>query len=97
MKIEIPHQLSKEEAREKIKSLLSNLKEKYAGQVKDVEESWTDYRNDFKLGIGPLSTDGNITVNDANIEIDLAIPFFASMYKNQIKSLIEEQAKKALA
>lgn len=96
MKIEVPHQLSKDEAREKIKSLLGDLKEKYSGQVKNVEENWTDYRNDFKLGIGPLSTNGNIVVEDSNIQIDLEIPLFASMYKNQIKSLIEEQAKKAL-
>lgn len=96
MKIEIPHELTKEAAREKIKGLLTDLKQQYAGQVKEIEENWTDYTNEFKLGLGPLSTNGTIVVNDKTVAIDLAIPFFASMYKNQIQSLIEAQAKKAL-
>lgn len=96
MTIEVPHQLSKEEAREKIKNLLGDLKEKYAGQIKNVEEQWTDYRNDFKLGIGPVSTNGHISVEESKVAIDLEIPLFASMFKSQIQSLIEEQAKKVL-
>ncbi|MBX3238806.1 MAG: polyhydroxyalkanoic acid system family protein [Chitinophagaceae bacterium] len=96
MKIEIPHDHSRDEARNKIKNLLADLKEKYAGQVKDVDETWTDYRNDFALAMGPLSTKGYISVEDKLVEIELEIPLFASMFKGQIKSLIEEEAKKIL-
>ncbi len=97
MKIEIPHEHSKDEARDKIKSLLSELKEKYSGQVKEVNENWTDYRNDFNIAMGPLSTNGFINVDDKLVEIELEIPLFASMFKGQIKSLIEEEAKKILS
>lgn len=97
MKIEIPHELSKDNARDKIKNLLSELKEKYSGQVKEVNETWTDYRNDFSIAMGPMSTNGYINVDDQLVEIELEIPMFAAMFKGQIKSLIEEEAKKILA
>ncbi len=76
---------------------MAELKEKYAGQVKDVQETWTDYRNDFSIAMGPLSTSGYIDVDEQRVEIELEIPLFAAMFKGQIKSLIEEEAKKILS
>lgn len=96
MKIEIPHQHSKEVAQQKIKDLLQGLKEKYSDKINNIEEKWEGDTNSFKLGVGPFSTSGNIQVNDKNVDIELSIPMFAGMFKDQIRSLIEEQAKKVL-
>lgn len=97
MKIEVPHQHTKEEAQQRIKDLLQGLKEKYSDKISSIEENWEGDTNAFKLGVGPFSTSGSIAVKDKQVDIDISIPLFASMYKNQIKSLIEEQAKKVLS
>ena len=96
MKIEVPHQHTKEEAQTRIRHLLQNLKEKYSDKIKNVEESWSDDRGTFSLAVGPFSTSGSIAVKDALVEIDLTVRFIAGMYKNQIRSLIESQAKEVL-
>lgn len=97
MKIEIPHQRTKEEAQARIKNLLQNLKEKYAGKVNNVQENWFEDTGTFSLAMGPFSTSGSIVVKENLVEIDLTIPFIAGLYKDHIRSLIESQAKEALA
>ncbi len=95
MKIEIPHRYAKEEAQVRTKNMLQNLKEKYADKI-SLQESWLEDKGTFSLVMGPFSTSGSIVVKEDIVEIDLNIPFIAGLYKNQIRSLIESQAKEAL-
>ncbi|MFT3704480.1 MAG: polyhydroxyalkanoic acid system family protein [Agriterribacter sp.] len=97
MKVNIPHQHTKEEATNRIKSLLQNLQEKFAGKISNVKENWNDNKADFSFSMGPFSTNGIILVNPSDVEINLDIPFIASMYAKQIRSLIEDNAKQVLA
>jgi hypothetical protein len=97
MKVTIPHQHSTEEATNRIKNLLQTLQQKFAGRVNNVKESWADNKGDFSFSMGPFSTDGTIVVNPSEVEVNLDLPFIASMYSNQIRSLIEENAKEVLA
>ncbi|HTN06655.1 polyhydroxyalkanoic acid system family protein [Agriterribacter sp.] len=97
MKIEIPHQHTKAEAQTRIKNLLQNLKEKYADKVNNVQENWLEDTGTFSVAMGPFSTSGSIVIKESLVEIDLAIPFIAGLYKNQIRGLIEAQAKEVLA
>ncbi|MBX3253574.1 MAG: polyhydroxyalkanoic acid system family protein [Chitinophagaceae bacterium] len=96
MKIEVPHRHTKEEAQQKIKDLLGGLKEKYSDKINNIEEKWEGDTNNFTLGVGPFSTSGNIQVKDKQVDIELSIPMFAGMFKDQIKKLIEEQARQVL-
>ena len=96
MKIEISHQHTKEEAQARVRHLLQNLKEKYSDKINNVEESWSENQGTFSLAVGPFSTSGSITVKENLVEINLNIPFIAGLYKNQIRSLIESQAKEML-
>lgn len=95
MKIEIPHRYTKEEAKVRTKNMLQNLKEKYADKI-NLQESWLEDKGTFSLATGPFSTSGSIAVKEEIVEIDLNIPFIAGLYKNEIRSLIESQAKEAL-
>lgn len=97
MKIEIPHQHNKEEAKNRIKKLLDGLKEKFAGKITNVNETWNENSGVFGFTMGPFSTSGTIDVKEKAVEINLDIPFIASLYKNQIRSVIEEQAKDILS
>ena len=96
MKIEIPYECTKEEAKARIRNMLQNLKEKFADRINNVQESWLEDKGTFSLAMGPFSTSGSIAVTEDVVEIDLSIPFIAGLYKNQIRSVIESQAKEAL-
>ena len=41
-KVEVPHPLGQEEAASRVKSLLEHLRGRFEGQVKDMQQTWTD-------------------------------------------------------
>ena len=97
MKVTIPHSHTKEEAVHRIKSLLTELKTKYAGRIRDVQENWEGDRGNFSMSLGSFSASGTIDVHSSDIEVNIDLPVFASMFSKQISNLIEEQAKKILS
>ena len=97
MKIEVPHRHTKAEAQARIKNLLQNLQEKYADKLHNIQESWLGDTGTFSVAMGPFSTSGSIAIKENMVEIDLTIPFIAGLYKDQIRTLIEAQAKEVLA
>ena len=97
MKVTIPHGHTKEEAELRIKSLLTELKTKYADRIRDVQETWEGDRGNFSMSLGSFSASGTIDVHPSDIEVNIDLPFFASMFSKQISDLVEEQAKKVLS
>lgn len=97
MKVTIPHNYTKEEAVLRIKSLLTELKTKYADRIRNVEENWEGNRGNFSMSLGSFSASGTIDVHPSDIEVNIDLPVFASMFSKQISNLIEEQAKKVLS
>ena len=97
MKVTIPHGHTKEEAVLRIKSLLTELKTKYADRIRDVQETWEGDRGNFSMSLGGFSASGTIDVHPSDIEVIIDLPFFASMFSKQISDLVEEQAKKVLS
>jgi hypothetical protein len=49
LNLNIPHNLSKEEALARIKNLLSNLKQEHKDMISDVHESWQDNKGNFSF------------------------------------------------
>jgi len=97
MKVTIPHSFTKEEAVLRIKNLLTGLKAKYADRIHNVEENWEGDRGNFSMSLGSFSASGTIDVHLSDIEVNIDLPLFASMFSKQISNLIEEQAKKVLS
>ena len=97
MKVTIPHNHNKEEAALRIKSLLTELKTKYADRIRNVQENWEGDRGNFNMSLGSFSASGTIDIHPSDVEINIELPFFASMFSKQISNLIEEQAKKVLS
>ncbi|MBN8860711.1 MAG: polyhydroxyalkanoic acid system family protein [Sphingobacteriales bacterium] len=97
MKVTIPHSHTKEEAVLRIKSLLTELKTKYADRIRNVQETWEGDRGNFSMSLGSFSASGIIDVHPSDVEVNIDLPFFASMFSKQISNLIEEEAKKVLS
>jgi hypothetical protein len=97
MKVTIPHSHTKEEAVHRIKGLLTELKTKYADRIGNVQENWGDDSGNFSMSLGSFSASGTIDVHPSDVEVNIDLPGFASMFSKQISNLIEEQAKKVLS
>lgn len=97
LNLDIPHQLPKEEALKRIKSLLSNLKEEQKQIISNVDEKWDGDKGDFSFSAKGFDLAGNIQVNPSNVTINANLPFALSFFKGMIGSVITEKAKALLS
>ncbi len=94
--LQIPHTLSKDQALERIKTLLPNLRSQYSDQISDLEEEWSGYQGNFKFKVMGIKVSGHVTFQDKAIMVDGDIPLIALPFKGQIEDTILTEAKKIL-
>lgn len=96
LNLNIPHELPKAEALDRIKKLLSNLKEEQKGTISNVKEQWQGDGGNFSFSAKGFDLAGDIKVNDSNVEINSDLPFAVSFFKGMISSVITEKAQALL-
>ena len=96
VKVSIEHKLDKDDAKEKIKSLLINLKEQFKDKISNVTESWDEYRSDFSFKVMGIPIKGNLFVENTLVKLDGKIPFAAVPFKKMIETTIKNEAEKLL-
>lgn len=94
MKINLPHNTTKTEAKKKLKHLFTNLADKHAAVVSDVEENWTKDRLDFGFRAKGLKATGTVDITDDEVILEGKLPLLAKPFEPKIKSVIEKEAKK---
>ena len=97
LRMSIPHNLPEEEALQRIKSLLTNLKEQQRDVVSNVQESWEGKTGNFSFSAKGFDLSGMINVNPSSVEIDADLPFAVSLFKGTIKRVIDEKARELLS
>ena len=74
---EVPHPLTKDEATEKLKVFLDNVREKYKDQVSEIGGEWVENKLDFSLTTFGFTIKGELTVEDKNAVLEGQLPFAA--------------------
>ena len=97
MTVKVPHQIGQEEARTRIQRLLADVKDRYAGQISDVEERWSDNRGEFSLRAMGFNVSGTLEVRPDEVELNGDLPFAAMPFKGRIETTIRERAEQLLA
>lgn len=92
----VQHSLSQDEAFQRIKNLLSNVRAQHSDKVSNLHERWTDNGGTFSLNAMGFSVTGTLAVTDSNVEVSLEYPWTARPFKGRIESAIREEARKTL-
>ena len=93
----VQHKLTQEEAMNRIKNLLSEVKSQYAGSIDKLHEEWNGNSNTFNFTAIGFSVSGVLTVLPAEITLACDLPFAASLFKGKIESAIRDKAESLLA
>ena len=93
----IPHSLTQEEALNRIQQLLSNVQQRFAGQLKDVKQDWAGNEGSFSFSVMNMPVSGKLTVNSNDVALDGKLPLAASLFQGKIKEIIMEEGKKVLS
>jgi hypothetical protein len=97
LNLNIPHQLSKEEALSRIKNLLATVKDEQKDVVTDLKEDWQDNKGNFSFKAKGFNLAGDIEVNDADVQIHSELPIAVSFFKGVISDMIMKKTKELLA
>jgi len=96
-KTEVPHNLGKEQAVEKLQSFIDGVAAKYKDQVSKLDGNWTDNVLDFALTTFGFSITGKLTVDENVAKLDGQLPFAALAFRGKIEKGITEELEKALS
>lgn len=96
LNISVPHKLSREEAAERIKGLLSQMKSEYGDNIKDLNEDWRGDSCRFSFSVMGSSITGTLDILSDEVHINGDLPFAASFFKGKIEETIREKASDLL-
>lgn len=95
--IDVPHQLGQEEGTNRLKGFFGKVREKYQGQVTDLEESWDDNTLTFSFKTYGFAIKGKGTVLAESIKLEGDLPFAAIAFKGKIEQSIHDELVKAMS
>jgi hypothetical protein len=94
--VTVPHTVGRDEAGERLKGFLSWLKDRHKDQVADLQEEWGENTLKFSFKSYGFKFQGSGVVEDADVKVDVDLPFAAMMFKGKIESEMREMLTKAI-
>ncbi|MCH2114852.1 MAG: polyhydroxyalkanoic acid system family protein [Pirellulales bacterium] len=94
LNLEIPHQLSGDEAKQRLQKFTEVLEAKFQDQVGELDQSWEGSSLEFSFKTFGIKIQGKIEVKDDKLVLDGDLPFSAMMFKGKIESEIREQLER---
>ena len=93
----IPHHLRQQEAIERVKKLLPEIKSKHGDRISDLQENWEGNVKEFSFTAQGFNVSGNLEVNSTNVKLTGKIPLALSLFKGAISKTIYEEGSKILS
>ncbi|MEK7630394.1 MAG: polyhydroxyalkanoic acid system family protein [Patescibacteria group bacterium] len=97
LNITITHRLNQDEALNRIKTLLDDVKHQFGDKISDLYEEWDGNAGKFSFSAMGFSVSGTLIVKPQEIELSGNLPFAASFFKGKIELTIRERAESLLA
>ena len=95
--LSVPHQLSREEAIERLKGFASMVKEKYAEQFKDLNEEWKEHSVEFGFNTFGMEIKAALAVGKDSVDVDGELPLAAMLFKGKIEQEVRQALEKVLS
>ena len=95
--VSVSHQLSQNEALRRIKRAVAQAKKQYSEKIDQLSESWEDYVGTFIASAMKQKASGTVNVKPTDVTVEIALPFFASVFKPKIESGIRDALTRILA
>jgi predicted DNA binding CopG/RHH family protein len=92
----VPHQLSQDEATQRLKQRVADARQSYQQQVSGFEETWSDSRLDFRFSTMGITVKGHVTSAPAEVRVHADLPLIALPFKGTIEKQVREELTRLL-
>jgi hypothetical protein len=93
MRITLPHNTNREEARKIVDERIGQLLAQFGGMASDVEHEWSGDVLSFSAKARGLSAKGTVEVTDSEVIIHGKLPLMALPFESKIRGLVEKEAE----
>ena len=95
--LSVKNRLGQEEAKKCIRSLIADSRERFAGRVSNLAETWNGYVDAFSFEAMGFAVTGKLEVEAAQLLIEIHLPWAAYPFKSRIEQEILTHARELLA
>ncbi|SJZ82341.1 polyhydroxyalkanoic acid system family protein [Consotaella salsifontis] len=89
--IDIPHKLTREDARKRIESGFGRVRNDAVGGFVKFEDTWSGDRLDFRAGMMGQSVVGRLDVLDDHVHLEVDLPGFLAAIAGKVKGVIQRE------
>lgn len=89
--VSIPHSLGKAEAQRRLREGVGQMKSQFAGQIASFDETWTEDRMSFTVGIMGQAVSGHLDAMDDQVRVEVQLPWILAMVAERAKGFIQKQ------
>jgi hypothetical protein len=93
MKIAIPHNTTRSQARARVEQRIDQLIAQFGGHAEDVEHSWTGDTLYFRGKARGFTIDGTAEITDTEMILDAKLPMLAKPFEGKIRHTVEREAE----
>lgn len=94
MRIAVPHNTTKDQARQRVEQKLGQLLGQFSHHAEDLQHEWAGDTLRFKGKARGLSVEGTVEITSAEVIIDGKLPFIAKPFEGKIRQAVEQEAEK---
>ncbi|MDQ3280231.1 MAG: polyhydroxyalkanoic acid system family protein [Acidobacteriota bacterium] len=92
MRIAVPHNLTREQARKRVDQRLASLLGQFAHHAEDLHHEWSGDRMTFRGKAKGLSVQGTVEITDAAMIVDAKLPLIAMAFEGRIREALQKEA-----
>jgi len=97
MKLEIPHELSQEEAAPRVRSWFEGLLEDHRGRLEAADVRWVESNAEFVFRVRGISISGSLSIEPSAVRIEAKVPFLVAGFRSKIEDAIVSSLGRELA
>ena len=94
--VQVPHELSQQEVRERLNRFIDILRQKFQDSVNDLQQNWDGDTLRFQFKTYGIALKGGIAIEPDKLEVKGDLPFSAVMFRGKIESTIREQLERLM-
>jgi putative polyhydroxyalkanoate system protein len=94
--VEVPHQLGREEARQRLEHFVRKATEMYKDQVSDLKGEWSGDTLNFAITTYGFKISGALEVQDTLVRLSGTLPFVAMAFRGKIEKSFASELQRAL-
>ena len=90
--VDIPHELGREEARRRLETGFSRIRQQALGQALSVDERWEEERLHFSAAAFGQTVTGKVDVFEKTVRIEVDLPWFLAAIAEKVQRRIKRES-----